>query len=164
MKAIAVLVLVLLAACPAFAATGMRIVVPVRDIGRGETIAESDLSYQFVAADSVMSNTVTSMDALVGMQTRRVLHQGESVRNDDVRRPIVVTKGSTVTMTFEAPGIALTAVGRALSEGGVGDTVTVVNPVSYRQISAVVTGAGTVRAESAIAMPGMQARIANARP
>jgi flagella basal body P-ring formation protein FlgA len=151
-------------AYPAFAATGVRIVVPARDIGRGETIADSDLTYQIVAPENVLSNTATSMDALVGMQTRRVLHQGESVRNDDVRHPILVTKGSTVTMTFDAPGITLTAVGRAMSEGGIGDSVTVLNPASYRQISAVVTGPGMVRAESAIAIPGMHARVANARP
>ena len=53
-------------------------------------------------------------------------------------------------MTFDAPGISLTATGRALSEGGVGETVTVINPVSYRQVMAVVTGPGTVRAESLI--------------
>jgi hypothetical protein len=33
-----------------------------------------------------------------------------------------------------------------MTEGGIGETVTVLNPVSYRQISCVVTGAGTVRA------------------
>jgi flagella basal body P-ring formation protein FlgA len=150
-------------AYPAFASTGVRIVVPARDIGRGETIAESDLSYQMVASESVVPNTATSMDALVGMQTRRVLHQGETVRNDDVRHPILITKGSTVTMTFDAPGVTLTAMGRAMSEGGVGDNVTILNPASYRQISAVVTGPGTVRAENAIAMPGMRARVASAR-
>jgi flagella basal body P-ring formation protein FlgA len=163
MKAILLFVCALVMAYPAFAATGVRVVVPARDIGRGETIAESDLSYRMVAAENVMSNTATSMDTLVGMQTRRVLHQGESVRNDDVRHPILVTKGSTVTMTFDAPGITLTAMGRAMSEGGVGDNVTVLNPASYRQISAVVTGPGTVRAENAIAMPGMRARVASAR-
>jgi flagella basal body P-ring formation protein FlgA len=36
--------------------------------------------------------------------------------------------------------------GRAISEGGVGDSVTVQNPASFRMINAVVTGAGTVRA------------------
>jgi flagella basal body P-ring formation protein FlgA len=164
MRTLSLVLLALLVAGPAFPATGMRIVVPVRDIGRGETIAESDLSYQVVAPESVMSNTATSMDALVGMQTRRVLHQGESVRNDDVRHPILVTRGSTVTMSFEAPGITLTAVGRAMSEGGVGDTVTVLNPASYRQISAVVTGPGIVRAQNANAVPGSHPRFADAQP
>ena len=37
-------------------------------------------------------------------------------------------------MLFIAPGVELTAMGRAMSEGGVGDTVTVQNPASYRMI------------------------------
>jgi len=75
-----------------------------------------------------------------------VLRAGQPVRADDVRKPILVTKGQTITMTFAAPGLTLTATGRAMSEGGMGETVTVQNPVSYRQITGVVTGAGEVRA------------------
>jgi len=153
MKAAFLLVCALLTALPALADTGVRIVVPARDIARGETISESDLSYVFVAAGNVMSGTATSADSLVGMQTRRVLHAGESVRTDDVRRPILVSKGSTVTMIFEAPGVTLTATGRAMSEGGLGESVTVLNPASYRQIIAVVTGPGSVRAEGGAASP-----------
>jgi len=153
MKAFLILVAALAMAYPAFAEAdvgsgGVRIVVPARDIARGETISESDLAYMFVAPASVMSNTATRMDGLVGMQTRRVLRAGESVRGDDVRRPILVTKGTTVTMSFEAPGVLLTATGRALSEGGLGETVTVQNPVSFRQISATVTGPGAAKAVS----------------
>ena len=53
--------------------------------------------------------------------------------------PMVVTKGQTITMTFDAPGVELTAMGRAMSEGGIGDTVTVQNPASFRMITAIVT-------------------------
>jgi len=148
MKALFLFVCALMMAYPAFADTGVRIVVPSRDIARGETLAESDLSYELVAANAVMPGTATAMDMIVGMQTRRVLRAGQSMRNDDVRSPIMVTKGTTVTMIFDAPGVTLTATGRAMSEGGVGDTVTVQNPASYRQISAVVTGPGTVKALS----------------
>jgi len=162
MKAIIFLVCGLLMACPAFAETGARIVVPARDIARGETLGESDLTYIFVAPESVMAGTTTSMESVVGMQTRRVLRAGGSMRNDDVRAPILVTKGSTVTMLFEAPGVALTATGRAMSEGGIGDTVTILNPASYRQISAVVTGAGTVKAQAG--MTTISNRVASARP
>ena len=86
------------------------------------------------------------MAELDGKEARRFLQTGNAVRTDDVRRPVLVTKGSTVTMTFEEPGITLTAVGRATTEGGMGETVTITNPVSYRQITGVVTGPGTVRA------------------
>jgi flagella basal body P-ring formation protein FlgA len=130
---------------PAFADSA-RIVVPSHDIPRGTTLGDSDLEYQNIAADQVRGGIVTSMNALDGMETRRLLHAGEPVRGDDVRHPILVTKGQTVTMTFAAPGIELSATGKAMSEGGIGETVTVLNPVSYRQITGVVTGAGAVRA------------------
>jgi flagella basal body P-ring formation protein FlgA len=43
--------------------------------------------------------------------------------------------------------------GRAMSEGGVGDTVTIQNPVSYRMISGTVVAPGTVRATGPINAP-----------
>jgi flagellar basal body P-ring formation protein FlgA len=138
----------LLMAYPAFADTGMRVVVPNHDIARGATISDADLVYGTIPATNVFSGIVTSMDQLAGMETRRMLRAGEIVRIDDVRHPVLVTKGSIVTMTFEMPGVLLTASGRAMSEGGIGDTVTVQNPVSFRMITATVTGAGTVRAAS----------------
>ncbi len=60
----------------------------------------------------------------------------------------MVAKGTIVTMTFEAPGVTLTASGRAMNEGGIGDTITIQNPASFRQIACVVTGPGAVRASS----------------
>ncbi|MBS0273645.1 MAG: flagellar basal body P-ring formation protein FlgA [Proteobacteria bacterium] len=127
-------------------AADLRIVVPSHSIARGVTISDSDLSYKTVDPSSVQAGIVTSMNDLDGMQARRTLRAGEPVRPDDVRKPILVTKGSTVTMNFAAPGITLVATGKAMSEGGMGETVTVLNPVSYRQISCTVTGAGTVSA------------------
>jgi flagella basal body P-ring formation protein FlgA len=159
MKALFLFACALLMAYPAFAGTGARIVVPVRDIARGETLAESDLTYESVAPESVLPGTATSMESAVGLQSRRVLRAGFSMRMDDLRAPILVTKGSTVTMIFEAPGITLTATGRALSEGGMGEVVTVLNPVSYRQISATVAGAGTVKAQTGLM--SISARVAS---
>ncbi|HUE64846.1 MAG TPA: flagellar basal body P-ring formation chaperone FlgA [Rhizomicrobium sp.] len=142
----------LLAAGSAFAAT-VRIVIPAHDIARGDTISENDLTYATVDGASLMSGVPTRMDEVKGMQARRMLSAGQPFRGDDVRRPIVITKGQTVTMVFDAPGVQLTAMGRAMSEGGVGDTVTVQNPASYRMISAIVTAPGTVRATGIISAP-----------
>jgi flagella basal body P-ring formation protein FlgA len=121
-------------------------VVPARDIARGEVIADSDLTFGTAPGNALMKGTVTSMAAVIGMETRRVLRAGETLSASDLRRPVVVNKGQTVTMTFEAPGVDLTAMGRAMSEGGIGDTVTIQNPASFRMVTAVVIAAGTVRA------------------
>jgi flagellar basal body P-ring formation protein FlgA len=142
----------LLAAGSAFAAT-VRIVVPAHDIARGDTISENDLTYATVDGVALMSGVPTRMDEVKGMQARRMLAAGQPFRSDDVRRPIVITKGQTVTMEFDAPGVQLSAMGRAMSEGGVGDTVTVQNPASYRMVSGIVTAPGIVRATGIIAAP-----------
>jgi flagella basal body P-ring formation protein FlgA len=136
------------------AAPAARIVVPARDILRGEVLGESDLTFAEAPAGTSAASTVTRFADLTGMQTRRALRAGESLRPDDVRRPVVVTKGQTVTMKFIAPGVELTAMGRAMSEGGVGDTVSVQNPASFRMITAIVTGPGLVRAADP-AMPAL---------
>jgi flagella basal body P-ring formation protein FlgA len=141
-----------LAVGPAFAAT-VRIVVPAHDIARGDMIGENDLTYATVDGAALMSGVPTRMDEVKGLQARRMLAAGQPFRGDDVRRPIVITKGQTVTMEFDAPGVHLTAMGRAMSEGGVGDIVTVQNPVSYRMVSGTVTAPGTVRATGIIAAP-----------
>ena len=141
-----------LAAGSALAGT-VRIVVPSHDIARGETISEADLSFATVDGATLMSGVPTRIDDIKGMQTRRMLVAGQPFRADDVRRPIIITKGQTVTMQFAAPGVELTAMGRAMSEGGVGDTVTIQNPVSYRMISGTVIAPGTVRANGPINAP-----------
>jgi flagella basal body P-ring formation protein FlgA len=143
---------VLMQASSAFAAT-VRVVVPTHDIARGDTIGESDLTFATVDGDALMSGVPTKMEEVKGMQARRVLSAGRPFRGEDVRRPVVVTKGQTVTMQFAAPGVELTAMGRAMSEGGVGDTVTVQNPASYRMVSAIVVAPGTVRATGIINAP-----------
>jgi flagella basal body P-ring formation protein FlgA len=143
---------VLLRASSAFAAT-VRVVVPAHDIARGEVLGENDLTYATVDGNALMSGVPTKMDEVKGLQARRVLSAGQPFRGDDVRRPLVITKGQTVTMQFSAPGVELNAVGRAMSEGGIGDTVTVQNPVSFRMVSATVIAPGTVRANGAMAAP-----------
>lgn len=137
-------------AATANSASSARIVVPARDILRGEVLGETDLTFADVTGTALAPSTVTKFETLTGMQTRRALRAGESLRAEDVRRPVVVTKGQTVTMTFRAPGVELSAMGRAMGEGGVGDTVTVQNPVSFRMIAATITGPGTVRADAAM--------------
>jgi flagella basal body P-ring formation protein FlgA len=139
-------------AVPAFAdpqSDNVRIAVPAHDIARGEVIAAADLTVGTIPATSSLSGVAASASDLEGREARRFLRAGETVRTSDVRRPILITKGSTVTMTFDAPGITLTAVGRATSEGGLGESVTVLNPISYRQITGTVTGPGQVTAAEA---------------
>ncbi len=103
---------VLLAGFTGPALADIRIVVPAHDIARGDVIADSDLTFG-AATGALMNGTVTTIDALKGMEARRMLRAGQAVSTSDVRHPVVVTRGQTITMTFQAPGVDLTAMGRA---------------------------------------------------
>jgi flagella basal body P-ring formation protein FlgA len=151
------LIKVLSVACIAFTAgpafadqiAGPRVAVPAHDIERGEVITGADIVVQAIVPERMRPGLAMAATDLVGHEARRLLRAGEPVRTDDVRLPILVAKGSTVTMTFSLPGISLTATGRAMTEGGLGESVVVQNPVSFRQVTCIVTGPGEVRAGDA---------------
>src|SRR5215510_1153172 len=115
------------------------------DIARGALIAEDDLEYKPIPLMRANASVVRAITDVAGKEARRALKAGELIRTSDLKRPTMVAKGSTVTMLFEAPGMRLTALGRALAEGAEGDTITILNPTSYRKVEAVVVKAGTVK-------------------
>lgn len=59
-----------------------------------------------------------------------------------------VRRGESVTLVFQAPGIALTTRARALEDGAVGQNVRLLNLSSNRTIDAIVTGPGAARADT----------------
>jgi flagella basal body P-ring formation protein FlgA len=121
------------------------LIVPSHDIARGTLITESDVETKAVPVLRLNEAMVQNLSDIVGKEAKRALRAGETLRMSDLKHPTLVAKGATVTMMFDAPGVALTAVGRALAEGGEGDSIAVLNPTSYRQVVAVITGPGTVR-------------------
>lgn len=58
-----------------------------------------------------------------------------------------VRRGETVLLSYEAPGMRITASARAMDDGGVGDLVRLVNVSSNRTVNAIVTGPGQASAQ-----------------
>ena len=141
----------------------MQVVVPAHDIPRGALLAEGDLTTKSIAVMRFNDGIIRDASDAEGKEAKRALRTGEFLRNSDLKRPALVVKGANVTMVFEAPGIHLTAVGRALAEGGEGDSIAVLNPTSYRQVVAVVTAPGTVRVGPAMTSAKPPKAVAAAR-
>jgi flagella basal body P-ring formation protein FlgA len=164
----ALLILVLCSlAFSAFAASDadeIDVAVPAHDIARGTVIGEADLAYKPIPALRANASIIRAFADAAGKETRRALRAGEMIRESDLKRPTLVAKGANVTMIFEAPGMQLTALGRALAEGGEGDSIPVLNPTSYRQVSAVVVSAGMVRVSALSATPALLKPVAQAKP
>jgi flagella basal body P-ring formation protein FlgA len=117
----------------------------VNVVAAGNIIKDADVAWIDVRADRMGQGMATQLDQLVGHSPKRVLRVNEPVRMTDVQTPIVVAKNSNVTMIVEGPGLHLTAVGRALTNGGYGDVVQVMNTQTKTTVEGIVEGPGRVR-------------------
>lgn len=120
--------------------------IPVlsRRMRRGEVVSEEDIEWINIAEKRIQRDVITEPDQLIGMAPRRFLRPRTPIRAGDVRRPVLVPKGSTVTMIVRTPLMTLTARGKAAESGSKGDVIRVMNTQSRRIVDAVVIDGGTV--------------------
>lgn len=120
--------------------------VPVlaRRMLAGEVIAERDIQWIQVRSDRLSRDAITSAKELVGRTPRHGLRAGVPVLTAEVRLPILVERNGIVTIVFKRPNMTLTAQGRALDEGGEGETVRVANTLTKTVLDAEVSGPATV--------------------
>jgi len=130
---------------------GVDVPVLTRALKSGEIVGTDDVMFVRMAASRVPKGAVGDADRLIGFSAKRQLRANLPLRESDVQKPVIVRKGDTVTMVFHAPGIELTSRGRAMTDGGMGDTVAVVNAQSLKQIDAVVIGSGAVNVSRTLA-------------
>lgn len=123
---------------------GLDMPVLTRAFRTGDIATDEDVIFVRVPQSSVQRGGLTSAVDIVGFSAKRQLRAGIALRAGDFEKPTIVRKGDAVTMVFRMPGIELTARGKAMSNGGMGDTVPVVNVQSHKQVEAVITGAGSV--------------------
>lgn len=125
--------------------------VPVltRRVLAGEVIRKRDVKWIAMRGDRLQRDTIQDSGALIGKSPRRGLRAGVPVRVSDVRLPVLVSRRSLVTILYRVRSMTLTAQGRALEDGGAGDTVRVANTQSNTVVQAVVTGANRVSVQPA---------------
>lgn len=125
--------------------------VPVltRRVLAGEVIRERDVKWIAMRSDRLQRDTIQDPGALIGKSPRRGLRAGVPVRVSDVRLPVLVPRRSLVTIMYRVQSMTLTAQGRALEDGGAGDTVRIANTQSNTVVQAVVTGANRVSVQPA---------------
>jgi flagella basal body P-ring formation protein FlgA len=123
---------------------GVDMPVLTRVLQNGEVAAAEDVVFIRVAQSRVTRGALTDSADIIGFSARRQLRPGVALRDIDFEKPIVIRKGDAVTMVFRVPGVELTARGKAMANGGIGDSVPVLNVQSRTQVDAVVTGSGAV--------------------
>lgn len=115
---------------------------------KGDIIGQRDFDMVEVRAKDLKHNVVLDPQSLIGLTPRRVVLEGAPIKIEDLEAPVVVSRGDLINMTFEQGGLTLTARGKALQDGAVGDHIRVVNLASSKMIDAEVSGSKEVIVKS----------------
>jgi flagella basal body P-ring formation protein FlgA len=141
-------------ACPQPA--GWRLFVPVkvrrnqdvlvlnRGIAAGETISLADISIEKRDASRIAGAALANPVDAVGKTARRVLSAGTLLSANDVVSPRLVKRGDTVELVSRRNGLEVRMTGRALSDAGQDERVSVENASSRRIVQGTVDASGTV--------------------
>lgn len=118
--------------------------VPVlaRRMLRSEVIGAGDVEWIRVRTGHLPRDTILDAGDLIGRTPVRGMRAGAPVRTAEVRWPVLVEKGSLVTMVLRVRNMMLTAQGKALQDGARGDVIRIVNTDSSTTVEAVVSAAG----------------------
>ncbi len=118
-----------------------QIAVPVlrNALKAGDVIGAMDLDWIDVPQNRIANGTALSEKDLLEMTPKRVIAAGKPVLLNDLTSPKMVDRGDSVTLVFESGPLVLTAKGKALQAGAIGDTVRVANTDSNKNLQGVVT-------------------------
>ncbi len=103
-----------------------------------------------VAADLVAPSSTDALrraSTFIGRQATRNLRPGEALAPEDLQAPRLILRNAVIQMEFANGPMLISAEGKALDAGGLGDRIRVMNMTSKRIVSAIVIDENTVRAQ-----------------
>lgn len=116
-----------------------------RSMNRGEVVGPADVELVQMNTAQAGFGYLSELEQVVGMELKRRLQAGTSLRLAHVTTPEVVKKGDKVLLEAARGGISVVTNAKALAAGQVGDQIRVVNSKSNREVDAVVVGPGRVQ-------------------
>ncbi|MBL6076667.1 flagellar basal body P-ring formation protein FlgA [Belnapia sp. T18] len=120
-------------------------VAATRRLAAGETPRPADLRSIRLRAERMRPGIAERPGQVIGQQLLRPVAADAPILLADLAPPALVEKNALVTMLLEAPGLSLSAQGRALEAGPRGGLVPVMNLASRAVVEGEVVGPGRVR-------------------
>lgn len=111
---------------------------------KGTGITGSDIEMKAIRQSLIRGTPYTDLADLQDLVTRRALVAGSPITTNDVQIPISVKRGDKITLLYKTSAFELTAQGRAMQDGRMGDRVKIVNTDSNKNLQGTVVARGQV--------------------
>jgi len=105
----------------------------------GDIIGAMDIDWIDLPQNRIANGTILNEKDIINMTPRRTAASGKPINANDLENPKMVDRGDSVTLIFQTGPMVLTAKGKALQAGAIGDTVRVSNSDSNKNLQGVIT-------------------------
>lgn len=122
--------------------------VTLKEIKKGEKITRGDIEWKKVDLSKCYEKPLIRGERLVGMRAKKLLPKGSVIVASAVERYPDILKGSAVSIEISHGSMHVSARGRSLEDGYLGEKVLVKNLVSNRIEKYVVVAPGIVSPSS----------------
>ena len=119
-----------------------------KPIKRGETINAHDLEMRAFGQYRIPKNSLRAKADIIGKTATTNLRQGAFIASRDVETTKIITKNQLVTLIFNKAGLSLKTQGKAMADGGMNDSISVMNIHSKRIVHGTVKSPGVVVIET----------------
>ncbi len=120
-------------------------VVAVRDLPRRTVVRAADVRVERRASSRLPAGAAHQVDQVVGKELSRSFAPGEVVTVYSLTAPLVIRRGSVVSLVVEGPNFKILARGIAAEDGALGAPIRVINQASRREVVGRVEDERTVR-------------------
>ena len=93
---------------------------------------------------TMVPDSISSLPGVVGLSSRRSLRAGEVLRQAQLASPVLIKRGSAVSIVARKEQVEVSMAGEAMDPGALGEVIRVRNATSGTVIRARVVGAGVV--------------------
>ena len=132
-----VLLIWLLVPCPVWADS----LVATRVIEAQTTLTADDITAVAMEIPGALSDAADA----IGQEARVAIYPGRPIRASDLGQSAVVERNQIIPLAYVAGGLTILTEGRALSRGGVGAVIDVMNLASRTTVSAEIGADGVAR-------------------
>ncbi len=122
-------------------------VIPTRVIQIDSVIEAEDVTLHRIKLTDLDHQLITNVKDVIGKSPVRPLQTNNPIRLGMVKKPYAVRKGDRVSIEARHGGLSIQVVGLAKSNGELGQTTTVANVDSGKELRAKIVGPGAVRVE-----------------
>ena len=122
-------------------------VVPIRVIKVDDLIEAEDLTIQRIKLRELNHQLATNLNDVIGKSAARPLQANLPIRLAMIKKPYAVHKGDHVAIEARHGGLLIQATGVTKSSGELGQSITVANLDSGKELRAKIVAPGVVRVE-----------------